>query len=277
MAQIDALLQSLTKFGAQGALLSSGEKVQLVFPTGKRYASQTTPHDSLVKLVDGDRPADDAVEPQRRHDVRLPARRRRRSRVRVDAGIIGLEGRDRGPIRPTRRRRPRRTFRGRRPGSAAAPPPRAAPPRLLRRPPPEPVPAPTPQSSYANVQVDSAIEKLLLRMLELGASDLHLSSGAAPSVRLHGVDPASAGRSRLLRRTSCSRASTRSLPTRNREEFERRNDTDFAHAIPGVSRFRVEPLPRPQRARRRLPRDPLRDPARRRSSACRRACSSSAT
>src|SRR5437868_1382259 len=41
----------MAKFGAQGALLASGEKVQLVFPTGKRYASQTTPHDSLVKLV----------------------------------------------------------------------------------------------------------------------------------------------------------------------------------------------------------------------------------
>ena len=51
MAQIDALLQSMAKFGAQGALLASGEKVQLVFPTGKRYASQTTPHEALVKLV----------------------------------------------------------------------------------------------------------------------------------------------------------------------------------------------------------------------------------
>ena len=52
MPQIDALLQSLSKFGAQGALLSSGDKVQLVFPTGKRYASQTTPHAALVKLVE---------------------------------------------------------------------------------------------------------------------------------------------------------------------------------------------------------------------------------
>jgi len=29
------------------------------------------------------------------------------------------------------------------------------------------------------------------------------------------------------------------IPERNREEFERRNDTDFAHSIPGASRFRV--------------------------------------
>src|ERR1700681_2016987 len=40
------------KFGAQSALLSSGEKVQLSFPTGKRYASQTTPHANLVALVE---------------------------------------------------------------------------------------------------------------------------------------------------------------------------------------------------------------------------------
>ena len=52
MAQIDSLLASMAKFGAQGAHLVSNEKVQLVFPTGKRYASQTTPHASLVKLVE---------------------------------------------------------------------------------------------------------------------------------------------------------------------------------------------------------------------------------
>ena len=52
MAQIDPLLQSLSKFGAQGALLTSNEKVQLSFPAGKRYAAQTTPHATLVALVE---------------------------------------------------------------------------------------------------------------------------------------------------------------------------------------------------------------------------------
>ena len=37
-----------------------------------------------------------------------------------------------------------------------------------------------------HIQTDSAIEKLLLRMLEMGASDLHLASNALPAVRLHG-------------------------------------------------------------------------------------------
>ena len=86
--------------------------------------------------------------------------------------------------------------------------------------------------------MDSAIERLLLRMLELGASDLHLSSGAVPTVRLHGVIqvlpgfPAFSDDELLARLYEIT-------PTRNREEYERRNDTDFAHAIPGVSRFRV--------------------------------------
>ena len=57
MPQIDALLQSLAKFGAQSALLVSGEKIQLAFPTGKRYASQTTPHAGLVALVEEILPA----------------------------------------------------------------------------------------------------------------------------------------------------------------------------------------------------------------------------
>src|SRR5215470_6647887 len=52
MPQIDVLLASMTKFGAQAAQLVSNEKVQLAFPTGKRYASQTTPHATLVKLVE---------------------------------------------------------------------------------------------------------------------------------------------------------------------------------------------------------------------------------
>ena len=52
MAQIDQLLASVTRFGAIGALLSSDEKVMLSFPGGPRYASQTTPHASLVRMVE---------------------------------------------------------------------------------------------------------------------------------------------------------------------------------------------------------------------------------
>src|SRR5947208_16083382 len=52
MAQIDQLLGSIARFGATGAVLASDEKVMLSFPDGPRYASQTTPHAPLVRLVD---------------------------------------------------------------------------------------------------------------------------------------------------------------------------------------------------------------------------------
>src|SRR5437773_718084 len=57
MAQIDQLLGSIARFGATGAVLASDEKVMLSFPDGPRYASQTTPHATLVRLVEEILPA----------------------------------------------------------------------------------------------------------------------------------------------------------------------------------------------------------------------------
>ncbi|MBI4509151.1 MAG: PilT/PilU family type 4a pilus ATPase [Deltaproteobacteria bacterium] len=83
-----------------------------------------------------------------------------------------------------------------------------------------------------------AIDKLLLKMVELGASDLHLSSGCPPMVRHHGeIKP-------LEEHAPSSPDELIALlyevaPEKNQKEFEERHDTDFAHAIVGVSRFRV--------------------------------------
>lgn len=69
MAKLDAYLRSIEKFGAAGAVLTSGQAVTLKFPTGDRNATQVTPHDLLVGMVrelappnaldaiDGNRPA----------------------------------------------------------------------------------------------------------------------------------------------------------------------------------------------------------------------------
>nr|HEX4314589.1 ATPase, T2SS/T4P/T4SS family [Kofleriaceae bacterium] len=51
MGRIDVYLRSIERFGAAGALLSSGQSVTLKFPTGDRHATQVTPHDQLVALV----------------------------------------------------------------------------------------------------------------------------------------------------------------------------------------------------------------------------------
>jgi twitching motility protein PilT len=51
MARLDAYLRSIEKFGAAGAVLTSGQAVTLKFPTGDRNATQVTPHDLLVGMV----------------------------------------------------------------------------------------------------------------------------------------------------------------------------------------------------------------------------------
>jgi twitching motility protein PilT len=84
----------------------------------------------------------------------------------------------------------------------------------------------------------SGIDRLLRLMTRRGASDLHLAVGCPPLVRLHGEILALESVSPLTDPTL--RAMLMEItPARNREEFERRRDTDFAHEIPGVARFRV--------------------------------------
>jgi twitching motility protein PilT len=51
MAKIDAYLRSIERFGAAGAILTSGQAITLRFPQGDRHATQVTPHDQLVGLV----------------------------------------------------------------------------------------------------------------------------------------------------------------------------------------------------------------------------------
>ncbi|HTD51801.1 MAG TPA: PilT/PilU family type 4a pilus ATPase, partial [Thermoanaerobaculia bacterium] len=233
MAQIDALLQSILKFGAQSALLSSGEKVQLSFPTGKRFASQTTPHATLVALVEEILPAGTALNRNGgttfiyNHNG-VPVT------IRVDAAMsswkVSIEPKPpaaesapapeaAAPTRPTTGASPVAP-----PVAAPAPVPAPAPPRVVR--------------TYSDVTVHTAIERLLLKMLELGASDLHLSCGGPPYVRLQGVMQAIPGQAPLESDDLLARL-YEITPERNREEYERRNDTDFAHSIPGASRFRV--------------------------------------
>src|SRR5262249_25953768 len=73
---------------------------------------------------------------------------------------------------------------------------------------------------------------------ELKASDLHLSSGSPPSVRVHGEVKAIDGQPPCPPETLLGWM-LEIAPERNRREFEERNDTDFGHTIPEASRFRA--------------------------------------
>jgi twitching motility protein PilT len=84
----------------------------------------------------------------------------------------------------------------------------------------------------------NSIDELLAAMVEHDASDLHLTAGSPPVIRIHG---------RLERLTEYDKLSpeeTRTLiyriiSTEQQKNLETRRNLDFAHSVPGLARFRV--------------------------------------
>ncbi|HXW38854.1 MAG TPA: type IV pilus twitching motility protein PilT, partial [Acidimicrobiales bacterium] len=82
------------------------------------------------------------------------------------------------------------------------------------------------------------IDDLLRYVVNVGASDLHLSSGLAPTVRLHGalrpmddIEPLDAD--------TLQEMIFGVLPATMRERFEAEHELDTSHSVAGVGRFRV--------------------------------------
>jgi twitching motility protein PilT len=215
MPQIDQLLGSVVRFGATGAILASDEKVMLSFPTGPRFASQTTPHAWLVRMIEEILPP--GLEINKNGGTTFPYENGHGPViVRVDARggrwKIAIESREDAPPEPELPIAPIRE--------------------------PEAVLEMPKTSRFGHVEVTAAIDRLLLAMLELGASDLHLATDSPPRVRVHGEMRVLPG-AETLREHVLLEQLYEIAPERNQQEFERRNDTDFAHQIPGVSRFRA--------------------------------------
>jgi twitching motility protein PilT len=82
------------------------------------------------------------------------------------------------------------------------------------------------------------LDKMLVKLVEAGGSDLHITTGAPPTIRLHGglryLDdyPPLAGEDTI--------ALLRSVVDEDQwATFEQEHELDFAYSIPDVSRFRV--------------------------------------
>jgi len=229
MARIDAYLRSMERFGAHSLVLQSNQNILLRFPTGDRHATQATPHDQLVVLVREIAPpqALTAIDGGRAARFELDsggARFTLTVQPRPNAWTVMVEGAQPAAPRP-------------------APPPSG--PSPSTPPPLGPVAAEmvvertaydTP--SEAPVGQSAFLDGLLKKMKELGASDLHLSTGVPPLVRLHGDMTPIAGQG-PLDADLLNRELSAIAPADNRAEFAERNDTDFAYALPGVSRFRA--------------------------------------
>ncbi|MBP7674976.1 MAG: type IV pilus twitching motility protein PilT [Thermoanaerobaculia bacterium] len=82
------------------------------------------------------------------------------------------------------------------------------------------------------------LDGILLQMLDLKASDVHLSSGTRPVFRVHGEMAAQADFDSLSS-DAVEKLLAPIFPEKNRTEFMERHDTDFAYEIPGAARFRV--------------------------------------
>lgn len=108
-----------------------------------------------------------------------------------------------------------------------------------------PVTAPTPPPAAAPAHAAGGgsqqriiLDDLLIHVLDCGASDLHLTEGAAPTVRLRGemevIDGFAPLTSEQLRATLYG-----VMTERQRKVFEEELELDFAYAVPGHARFRV--------------------------------------
>ncbi len=227
-SRIAYYFQSLEKFGASAVVLQSNQSVVLRFPTGDRHASQQTPHQLVVAMVQ-------EVAPQGlmgRLENGAPQRfevdhegKRFAITVQLSGGGLAVQIE----------------------AATAAPPPPLVRPATM--PAPAPVEAAAPayeelpieRTSYEVAEIvgqSNFLDALLRQMKTAGASDLHLSSAVPPMLRLHG-DMVPVANRPVLEADQLLRELMAIAPDNNKREFEERNDTDFAYALPGVSRFRV--------------------------------------
>jgi twitching motility protein PilT len=95
-------------------------------------------------------------------------------------------------------------------------------------------PMPADRSATGEPEVNS----LLRKMVQMGASDLHLTSGHKPMIRLHG-DMQELPNQPVITPDRMKKLVYAITPSHNTAQYEDIHDTDYAHEITNVARFRV--------------------------------------
>src|SRR5690625_124072 len=85
---------------------------------------------------------------------------------------------------------------------------------------------------------DFNLNELLLYLNQVGGSDLHLTAGSPPMLRLHGSLEPIANHSKL-QTDSLARVLFSILTQKQREQFEENLELDFSYSIPRQARYRV--------------------------------------
>jgi twitching motility protein PilT len=94
--------------------------------------------------------------------------------------------------------------------------------------------APRPAPSGAEPEINV----LLRKMFQMGASDLHITSNHRPLIRLHG-DMQELSDQPVITQDRMHALLGGIMPPHNAAQYEDTHDTDFAHEIAGLARFRV--------------------------------------
>jgi twitching motility protein PilT len=209
---LDRILQATVKAGGHEVRLVPGRRIMILTPAGEREVQGPEQTPSAI---------DQLLAPLLTADARQALAA---GRAEWGFDVPGV-----GPVRAQAERRPDGTFASFAVGNASRP----------FAVPSAPVPAPAAVTTAAPRGSGPAaeFEALLRVMVEMNASDLHISVGSPPMVRHDGDVKVLPGRA-VLAPADTERMLPPIAPERNREEFKRRHDTDFAYEIPGLARFR---------------------------------------
>ena len=243
MVLADFYTQQLKRLNAEKIELESGSPIRFATPEGEKEANKTVQHMQVMQLVE-------EVASQSNKGIGEIVRERQATlsystgggEVEFDVKVLDSD-RWQVTIKPV----------------SHPPAPQAA--ESAAQPAPTTQPAPTPPTSQplapqppASQQSQTAtpahtavpvvtgeeprLNYYLRLMIEKGASDLHMSSGAPPLMRSSGeMHPLESDAP--LSHEQLETILYEVLPEANREEFDTVWDTDFAHAIPGLARFRA--------------------------------------
>ncbi|MFK7992389.1 MAG: type IV pilus twitching motility protein PilT [Sandaracinaceae bacterium] len=235
MKRVDFYVQHLVRHSATGVVITSGKPVAFQFPSGERTSNNPIDHNQVAALVKEIAPPD-AVEALRTTrscsfdhagdqltvTVEVEAPGRDDWKVTISPASAG----GRSPLR-----RPAAVGLVGGVANAAAAPKSEKPPASR--------PAPRASFETGGSSGEAArIERMLRLMIEIDASDLHLCTGVVPMVRVHGEMQPLEERG-PFEEDELSEILHAILPERNRKEFEETSDTDFAHTIEGLARFRA--------------------------------------
>jgi twitching motility protein PilT len=210
MAQLDRLIEAMIKNGAQALLLEPGHKPALLVG-GARRPIVATPLQAqqVARLL-----AEIAPQAER---AGVAGGQAACFTYATDGATVSVEcdGQGGGAIRASD----------------------AAPPEDRKTAPAGASASPATSPARRDGASTGPIDELFHVMVEAGASDLHLCSGSPPLIRVDGELEPLDGRPALEPKEV--EALLRPItPDKSWDQFTRENDTDFAHELPGICRFR---------------------------------------